>query len=61
MLCSNFAAVIAMTCMAVVNFSHHQKSEFAASQPDLQEEVEPVDLIAGDFQVWDSKLSKRRI
>lgn len=49
MLCSNFAAVIAITCMAVMNFSHQQEPEFVAAQPELQEQAEPVDLIAGNF------------
>lgn len=49
MLCSNFAAVIVMTCMALLNFNVQPKSESCASPPEVQTEAEPVDLIAGNF------------
>ena len=45
MLCSNFAAVIVMTCMAVMSFnSTPQPTSWDAQQEVL--EAEPVDLIA---------------
>ena len=46
MLCSNYAAVIAMTCMAVMNFtSTPQPTSWDMQQQEIQE-AEPVDLIA---------------
>ena len=45
MLCSNFAAVISMTCMAVTNFSSTPQPTSWDQQQEIQE-AEPVDLIA---------------
>lgn len=62
MLCSNFAAVIAMTCMAVTNFSSTpQSTNWDMQQQEIQD-AEPVDLIASAHAVelgpidWNAKI-----
>jgi len=61
MLCSNFAAVVAMTCLAVMNFNSTSQPTSWDAQQEVQE-AEPVDLIAsaGSHSLspidWDAKI-----